>query len=404
MQYSTRFDLLSALLVILWIPHVLMCEVQAQNTTTSTTTSTTNIQCPQGEGEELKQHFARLMRTKTSSQSRVSHDSNPIENPQHTTMDSSIPSNSDLPSSYEQGYRRGYEQGYAQGYAQGYEQQVPRKDFSKLTIKRDRNSPSQPNRYRPNKRKKHKYDRGQSREKHSQNKYRQRKNKYRKDKYKQRKHKRRRHKKNQYRQNQHNRYQAYDAHPNAHQIMNGYKRSKSLLFDQVEGRSGILEGVYTGRRFKRASHGGWKGGVNCEHVWPRSWMSRRGSALFRQQEADMHNLYPSRSKTNQTRSSFPFGMLAKDTSEDQSKLGKNQAREKVFQVRKQRRGDIARTMFYFATRWSLSLHKQDIAILTQWHQEDPVDQREQERNDLIEKIQGNRNWFIDCPQAITKIW
>ena len=50
------------------------------------------------------------------------------------------------------------------------------------------------------------------------------------------------------------------------------------------------------------------------------------------------------------------------------------------------------------------LKKQNIEILKQWHQQDPVDQREQKRNQLIENIQGNRNWFIDCPHAIDKIW
>ena len=40
-------------------------------------------------------------------------------------------------------------------------------------------------------------------------------------------------------------------------------------------------------------------------------------------------------------------------------------------------------------------------LLTAWHCADPVDEAEKVRNDRIEKIQGNRNPFIDNPGLIS---
>ena len=42
-------------------------------------------------------------------------------------------------------------------------------------------------------------------------------------------------------------------------------------------------------------------------------------------------------------------------------------------------------------------------MLFKWNREDPVDQWEIERNNRIEKYQGNRNPFIDHPEFAEKI-
>ncbi len=38
--------------------------------------------------------------------------------------------------------------------------------------------------------------------------------------------------------------------------------------------------------------------------------------------------------------------------------------------------------------------------LRTWHFEDPPDEWEEKRNDLIEVVQGNRNPFIDQPELV----
>jgi endonuclease I len=43
-------------------------------------------------------------------------------------------------------------------------------------------------------------------------------------------------------------------------------------------------------------------------------------------------------------------------------------------------------------------------MLLQWHQQDPVSQREINRNNAVYAIQKNRNPFIDNPQWVNEIW
>jgi endonuclease I len=38
-----------------------------------------------------------------------------------------------------------------------------------------------------------------------------------------------------------------------------------------------------------------------------------------------------------------------------------------------------------------------------WHESDPVDQEELERNQMVFEIQGNRNPFIDQPNLVSQI-
>ncbi len=43
-------------------------------------------------------------------------------------------------------------------------------------------------------------------------------------------------------------------------------------------------------------------------------------------------------------------------------------------------------------------------ILVRWNESDPVSEIEKLRNDTVEKIQGNRNPFVDHPEYIRRIW
>ena len=187
----------------------------------------------------------------------------------------------------------------------------------------------------------------------------------------------------------------------------GYRWAKRQLFRYVERERGSLEGVYTGKKFPIISNR-WGRGVNCEHVWPRSWMAPKKSALFRRQEADLHNLYPTSTHVNSARGSLPFGIT--DTAHPTramsggSRLGADDRGRRVFEVRPVRRGDIARAVFYFATRWRFSIPKGQVSTLKRWSQADPIDRRERTRNERIARLQGVRNPFVDCPGIERKIW
>jgi deoxyribonuclease-1 len=124
------------------------------------------------------------------------------------------------------------------------------------------------------------------------------------------------------------------------------------------------------------------------------------SPKFKSMQADMHNLFPS---------IMPWEENAIDSST--ALFGGNQ--EYAFcggsnegdlqRPRPGIRGDIARAWFYMAQQYKLSIADDLEDQLRAWHLEDPPDAWEQERNTSIEIIQGNRNAFIDFPEAVERV-
>lgn len=159
-------------------------------------------------------------------------------------------------------------------------------------------------------------------------------------------------------------------------------------------------------------------GVNVEHVFPMSWATRalncgkrkqcrNNSELFNLIEADLHNLYPARSDVNQDRSSFRFGEIQGE----RRAYGKQcdfevDPRARVAEPAPEVRGEVARSMFYMAYQYKeqgLEIFKKQALMLAKWHKSDPPSAAERRRNDIIEKLQGNRNPFIDQPERLDEL-
>ncbi|MEP2937269.1 MAG: endonuclease [Gilvibacter sp.] len=80
------------------------------------------------------------------------------------------------------------------------------------------------------------------------------------------------------------------------------------------------------------------------------------------------------------------------------------------------RGDVARMMMYMYTRYgnrclpthngsgALQSGTQMLQIYLQWNAEDPPTPYEDQRNEYLESVYGNRNPFIDNPVLATIIW
>ena len=72
-------------------------------------------------------------------------------------------------------------------------------------------------------------------------------------------------------------------------------------------------------------------------------------------------------------------------------------------LRKEIRGDASRAYLYMSFQYKIPLGDSLENLLRKWHFEDPPDEWEEKRNDLIELIQGNRNPFIDQPDLVERV-
>jgi len=160
---------------------------------------------------------------------------------------------------------------------------------------------------------------------------------------------------------------------------------------------------------------------NREHIFPQGYFNSASPMV-----SDIHHVVPTDGKVNGYRSSFPFGKVgsANFVSENGSKRGTSASPNysgTVFEPIDEFKGDVARMILYFATRYEskLSSFKDndiltnsafpgveawELAVLKEWHTNDPVSQREIDRNNAAYTYQGNRNPFIDQPEYVALIW
>ena len=194
---------------------------------------------------------------------------------------------------------------------------------------------------------------------------------------------------------------------------NRYTTARGLMFTQVERYRSpqggmVVECVYTGTTSPApATEDPDREQINCEHVMPRSRMADEDVQpnLYSHMESDSHNLLPSTPGANSSRGSLTYGNVSSDRNLDHmpSVIGRDAEGNNVFEVRRERRGDIARTIFYFSVRWGIDIGAAEEETLRRWNREDLPDGREQARNDAVQELQGNRNPFIDCPSLVDRI-
>lgn len=161
---------------------------------------------------------------------------------------------------------------------------------------------------------------------------------------------------------------------------------------------------------------------NREHIVPQSSF---GSAFPMQ--SDIHHVIPTDGRVNNFRGSLPFANVASAnwTSLNGSKRGSSAVSGYsgvVFEPIDEFKGDIARALLYFATRYEDTVDGYTsfdmfngtndevffpwaITTLLDWHNNvDPVDQREIDRNDAAYNFQNNANPFVDHPEYADMIW
>ncbi|MFR9166264.1 MAG: endonuclease [Dysgonomonas sp.] len=170
--------------------------------------------------------------------------------------------------------------------------------------------------------------------------------------------------------------------------------------------------------------------MSREHCMPRSWwaIDAGSSKDYGDANNDILNLYPADYDANSRKSNNPLGIVGiEDFNNGVVKVGQNTYPggdiRKVFEPADEYKGDFARTYFYMVTcyedyydRWNgdgLSMLNNEtypvfkdwaINMLLEWNENDPVDQKEIDRNNTIFSMQYNRNPFIDHPELTDYIW
>ncbi|MGA4517058.1 endonuclease [Solibacillus silvestris] len=173
--------------------------------------------------------------------------------------------------------------------------------------------------------------------------------------------------------------------------------------------------LYTGRSQSKFTNGGNVNDWNREHVWAKShgdFGTSMGAGT------DLHHLRPTDVSVNGTRSNLDFD----NGGNEHSEASGNYYDSDSWEPRDSVKGDVARMLFYMAVRYEgdsgevdLELNNKvnngiapyhgKLSVLLQWHKQDPVDNFERTRNEIIyTDYQHNRNPFIDHPEWASAIW
>ncbi len=194
--------------------------------------------------------------------------------------------------------------------------------------------------------------------------------------------------------------------------------------------------LYQNRVFTK--FGGGTGPYNREHSWPNSYgFPDDGST--NKPYTDCHHLFLCDVEYNNDRGNKPFGECTASCSSDPADsydgaTGVNYFNSLlpagVWETWDGRKGDVARAMFYMDVRYEGTVGEPDLILtdnvalisasatgnnesvaymgllttLLAWHVQDPVDAKEQDRNDVVFAYQGNRNPFIDHPEWVDDIF
>ncbi len=168
---------------------------------------------------------------------------------------------------------------------------------------------------------------------------------------------------------------------------------------------------------------------NREHSFPKSWF---GGSTDPGPGTDLHHIFATDGYVNSRRSNYPYGNVgdATWTSLNGSKLGSCSDPNysgTVFEPIDEYKGDFARALFYMAVMYKdelpqwLADYSDDYDIdvvfqpdgtfqpwyyemMYQWHVNDPVSDKERNRDTAVYNIQGNANPFIEHPEWVCMVF
>ena len=186
------------------------------------------------------------------------------------------------------------------------------------------------------------------------------------------------------------------------------------------GQRRVLD-MYSNEKRYFGSKGSAVSGMNIEHSVAKSWWGGNQNNAY----CDLHHLNPSDANANSAKSNYPLAEIQGNPTWENGVtfIGNatiNGKSEKVFEPCDEYKGDFARTYMYMFTcyqdlTWKYTwmnyekstyptLKPWAVELLLKWHKQDPVSEKEVNRNNAVYAVQGNRNPYVDYPQLADYVW
>ena len=171
---------------------------------------------------------------------------------------------------------------------------------------------------------------------------------------------------------------------------------------------------------------------NREHSVPKSWYA--GNTAISGVATDYQYVIPADKYVNGKRGDMPYAEVAtaSQTFLNGTKIGSSavagitgDVSNKVFEPIDSFKGDVARSFFFFITRYEDNMSSwptnsiatqafgyntfpsvkiEYLKLMIKWHNQDPVSEKERTRNNGAYSFQGNRNPYIDNPSFVDAVW
>ncbi len=178
---------------------------------------------------------------------------------------------------------------------------------------------------------------------------------------------------------------------------------------------------YTGWSYDADDFGNGATDWNREHVWSKSHGDFGNDPPC---GTDLHQLRPADASVNSAKNNRDFDWGTTEYLDGGTLHTGCYTATNVWEPRDEVKGDVARIIFYMATRYEGDNGEPDLEVvdyvntaenneplygklstLLSWHHSDPVDDWERNRNNIVyDQYQHNRNPFIDHPEFVDSIW
>ena len=185
------------------------------------------------------------------------------------------------------------------------------------------------------------------------------------------------------------------------------------------GQRRVLD-MYSNEKRYFGSKGSAVSGMNIEHSVAKSWWGGGKNNAY----CDLHHLNPSDQNANSRKSNYPLGELTSVSWDNGvtfvGKANIDGSSQNAYEPCDEYKGDFARVFMYMFTcyqdlTWEYTwmnyekstyptLKPWAVKLLLKWHKQDPVSEKEVNRNNAVYAVQGNRNPYVDYPQLADYVW